>query len=171
MGGARLPTRRSYWGVLVTLRRLDEADLDVLFAWEQEPRAVQMAAFTRADPSDRAAFDAHYDRIRNDPTVTLRTVHDDDGLVGTVASFLMEEERDVSYWIDPARWGEGLASAALAEFLRAEATRPLFARVAQHNTGSAKVLVRSGFVQIGAETSYADGLGREVVEHIYQLDR
>ncbi len=153
------------------LRRLDDADLDVLFAWERDPRAVQMAAFTRADPSDRAAFDVHYQRVRNDPTVTLRAVDDDKGLVGTVASFMMEGAREVSYWIDPARWGEGLASAALGEFLRVEATRPLLARVAQHNTGSAKVLARSGFVQIGAETSYADGLGREVVEHIYQLAR
>lgn len=137
----------------MTLRGLDEADLDVLFAWERDPRAVQMAAFTRADPSDRAVFDAHYDRIRNDPTVTLRAVHDDDGLVGTVASFLMDGEREVSYWIDPARWGQGLASAGLDQFLRVEVTRPLFARVAHHNAGSAKVLARSGFVQIGVETS------------------
>lgn len=156
---------------LSPLRRLDDADLDELFAWEINPQAVQMAAFTRAGPSDRASFDAHYQRIRNDPTVTLRAVDDDHGLVGTVASFMMEGAREVSCWIDPARWGEGLASAALGEFLGAEATRPMLARVAQHNTGSAKVLTRCGFVQIGAETSYADGLGREIVEHIYQLAR
>ena len=97
-----------------------------------------MAAFTRAGPSNRAAFDVHYQRIRNDPTVTLRAVDDDNGLVGTVASFMMEGDREVSYWIDPARWGEGLASTAPGEFLRVEATRPLLARVAQHNIGSAK---------------------------------
>ena len=101
----------------------------------------------------------------------MRAVDDDNGLVGTVASFMMEGAREVSYWIDPARWGEGLAAAALGELLRVEATRPLLARVARHNIGSAKVLARSGFVQIGAETSYADGLGREVVEHIFQLAR
>ena len=70
----------------VILRRLDDADLDVLFAWKRDPRAVQMAAFTRASPSDRAAFDVHYNRIRNDPTVILRAVDDDNGLVRTVAS-------------------------------------------------------------------------------------
>ncbi len=128
-----------------------------------------MAAFTRRDPSDRAAFDAHYARIRNDPTVTLRAIDDDHGLVGTVASFMMDGARAVAYWIDPARWGEGLASVALSEFLRVDATRPLFARVAEHNIGSAKVLARAGFRQIGVETSYADGLGREIVEHIYRL--
>lgn len=76
--------------VPVVPRLLDDADLDALFAWERDPRSVQMAAFTRADPSNRAAFDVHYQRIRNDPTVTLRAVDDDNGLVGTVASFMME---------------------------------------------------------------------------------
>jgi hypothetical protein len=51
----------------ITLRTLADSDLDTLFVWESDPRAVQMAAFTRADPSDRTAFDAHYERIRNDP--------------------------------------------------------------------------------------------------------
>ena len=43
------------------------------------------------------------------------------------------------------------------------------ARVAEHNVGSAKVLTRAGFVRIGSETAYADGVGRDVVEHIYCL--
>jgi RimJ/RimL family protein N-acetyltransferase len=54
-------------------------------------------------------------------------------------------------------------------FLRIEVTRPLCARVAGHNLGSATVLKRAGFVSLGAETAYADGLGRDVVEHIYGL--
>jgi len=55
----------------ITLRTFADGDLDALFAWESDPRAVQMAAFTRADPSDRAAFDAHYERVRSDPSNTL----------------------------------------------------------------------------------------------------
>jgi len=77
--------------------------------------------------------------------------------------------REVTYWIDPSRWGRGFASAALEAFLQVELTRPLFARVAEHNIGSAKVLTRAGLVQIGCETSYADGVGRDIVEHIYRL--
>ncbi|SFK58748.1 Protein N-acetyltransferase, RimJ/RimL family [Geodermatophilus ruber] len=128
-----------------------------------------MAAFTRADPSDRSSFDAHYERVRNDPDVTMRAIDDERGLAGMIASFSMEGEREVSYWIDPSRWGRGIGSAALEAFVQVEVTRPLFARVAQHNTGSAKVLIRAGFVQVGTETSYADGVGRDVVEHIYRL--
>jgi RimJ/RimL family protein N-acetyltransferase len=154
----------------VTLRPVTDADLGSLFEWEREPRAVEMAAFTRADPSDRAAFDAHYQRVRSNPSNLLYAVDRDGIFVGTVASFTIDGDREVTYWINPARWGEGLASAALRELLRIETTRPLFGRVAEHNAGSAKVLARAGFEQIGVETSFADGIGRDVVEHIYRLD-
>jgi hypothetical protein len=46
-----------------------------------------MAAFTRANPSDRREFDAHYERVRNDPSATLLAIEDDAEFVGTVASF------------------------------------------------------------------------------------
>ena len=155
----------------VALRPLGEADLAQLFEWERDPEAVAMAAFTRADPSDRAAFDRHHQRIRTDPDCVLLAIDDGGAFVGTIGSFTMEGEREVTYWIDPSRWGRGLATSALRAFLEIEATRPLFARVAEHNVGSATVLTRAGFVRIGSETSYADGVAREVVEHIYCLTR
>ena len=155
----------------VVLRPLEDADLDQVFEWGRDPEAVAMAAFTRADPSDRAAFDAHQERIRNDPDATVLAIEDGSGLAGTIGSFTMEGEREITYWVDPARWGRGLASEALGVFLQqVERTRPLFARVAEHNIGSAKVLARAGFVQIGSETGYAAGVAREVVTHIYRLD-
>jgi RimJ/RimL family protein N-acetyltransferase len=154
----------------VTLRMVEDTDLDQLFEWERDPAAVAMAAFTRADPSDRAAFDRHYERIRNDSDCTLLAIDDDGAFAGTIGSFTMEGEREITYWIDPSRWGRGIASAALDAFAQIELTRPLFARVAEHNIGSAKVLARAGFVRIGSDTAHADGVGRDVVEHIYRLD-
>ena len=94
----------------ITLRMLANSDLDALFEWESDPRAVEMAAFTRANPSDRSAFDAHYERVRSDPSNTLLAIDDDGEFVGTVSSFTIEGHREVSYWIAPARWGQGLAS-------------------------------------------------------------
>lgn len=154
----------------VTLRDFEDTDLDQLFAWEQDSEAVAMAAFTRADPSDRAAFDEHYQRVRGDSDATLRAITRDGNLAGTIGSFTMEGDREITYWIDPARWGRGVASAALEAFLAEELTRPLFGRVAEHNVGSTTVLTRAGFVQIGSEVSYADGIARDVVEHIYRLE-
>lgn len=107
----------------VRLRSTGDADLDQLFEFERDPRAVAMAAFTRANPSDRAAFDRHYQRIRNDPEKTLRAIEVDGAFAGAIGSFTVEGQREVTYWIDPARWGRGLASVALAAFLDVEVTR------------------------------------------------
>jgi RimJ/RimL family protein N-acetyltransferase len=68
------------------------------------------------------------------------------------------------------RWGRGIASGAVRLFIHHEIQRPLYARAAAHNRGSATVLERNGFVKIGEETSWADGAGKEVLEHIYRLD-
>ena len=154
----------------ITLRPLADADLDTLFVWESDPRAVELAAFTRMDPSDRAAFDEHKARIRAEPSNTLLAIDEDGEFVGTIASFVLFGDRDVAYWIDPERWGQGTASRALVAFLELERTRPLYGRVAEHNVGSAKVLARAGFVEVGTDTGFAPGLGRDVVERIFRLD-
>ena len=155
----------------VTLRTFADSDLDALFIWESDPRAVQMAAFTRPNPSDRSAFDAHYERVRSNPSNTLLAIDDDEEFVGTVGSYTMDGRREVTYWIAPARWGQGLASQALRAFLAIESTRPLYGRVAGHNAASAKVLARAGFVEVGSETAFAPGIGAEVVERVFRLDR
>jgi hypothetical protein len=72
---------------------------------------------------------------------------------------------------DPARWGQGLAGAALDALLCVEHARPLYARVAEHNIASGKVLARAGFVEIDRQTSYADGVARDVIEHICRRER
>jgi RimJ/RimL family protein N-acetyltransferase len=149
---------------------LREDDLDDLFRWESDLRAAQMAAFTRADPTDRAAFDAHYQRVRSDPNNTTQAIEEDGALAGMIASFTVEGDRELTYWIDPRRWGRGIASGAVRTFLRQETQRPLFARAAAHNLGSIKVLLRNGFMKIGEETSWAAGVGDDVLEHVYRLD-
>jgi RimJ/RimL family protein N-acetyltransferase len=154
----------------VNLRGLEARDLDAIFAWESDPTAVELAAFTGSQPGDRSAFDARIARILSRPDVLHRAIERDGELVGTIASFTMEGEREVTYWINPACWGQGIASAALGELLVLDQSRPLFARVADHNLGSRRVLERAGFVVIASETSWADGLGREVLERIYRLD-
>jgi RimJ/RimL family protein N-acetyltransferase len=130
-----------------------------------------MAAFTRADPSDREAFDSHYERVRANPENRLLAIEADGEFVGTVASFTFEGERNVSYWIAPSRWGQGLATQGLQALLGIELTRPLYGRVAEHNVGSAKVLARAGFVEVGSDTGFAPGVGAEVTERIFRLDQ
>src|ERR1700752_5285338 len=91
----------------ITLRAFADSDLEALFDWESDLGAVRMAAFTRANPSDRNAFDAHYERVRSNRSNTLLAIDDDGEFVGTIGSYTLEGNREVTYWIAPARWGQG----------------------------------------------------------------
>lgn len=153
----------------VELRPIDDTDLDALFDQMRDPVSVQMAAFTVEDPNDREAFDAHMSRVRTSPDVNLRAVVRDGRLVGSIASFVMEGDTEVTYWIDRSVWGQGIASRALALLLDTVSMRPVYARAASDNVGSLKVLQRAGFKVIGTEKSYAIARNTEIEETVLRL--
>ncbi|MGM1062217.1 GNAT family N-acetyltransferase [Saccharothrix sp. Mg75] len=154
----------------VALRPVEDADLDALFEQMRDPESVRMAAFTAEDPDDRAAFDAHMAKVRALPDGVLRAVTLDGRLVGSIASFVVDGDTEITYWVDRAVWGRGVAGRALALFLDALATRPLHARAASDNLGSLKVLRRAGFAVVGTETSYASARNAEIEETVLRLD-
>src|SRR5690348_17950286 len=127
----------------VTLRAVADDDADAIFAMMRDQEAVRMAAFTAADPDDRAGFDAHLGRLRASPTVSMRTVEADGAFAGTVAAFTLDGDREVTYWIRRDLWNRGIATAALRLLVAAEPVRPLHARVAADNIGSRRVLDRA----------------------------
>lgn len=153
----------------VALRPIRDADLDTLFEQRRDPESVHMAAFTAADPDDRRAFDAHMSKLRCAPDVTIRAIIRDGHLVGSIASFVMEDRTENTYWVDRSAWGQGVASRALAQFLQMLDVRPVYARAASDNTGSLRVLQKAGFTMIGTEVSYAPGRRTEVEEAIFCL--
>jgi len=154
-----------------TLRPIVPADLAVFFAQQLDPVANQMAAFTAADPSDRPAFDAHWQRILSDATIVKRSIFLEEVLVGHILSYVESGAREVCYWLGRAYWGQGLASAALALFLAEMKVRPLHARAASDNLASIAILERAGFVRTGTEQAYASARGAEIEETLFRLDR
>jgi RimJ/RimL family protein N-acetyltransferase len=153
----------------VALRRVETTDLDAIFQQMRDPESVRMAAFTPEDPSDRSAFDAHMEKVMSSAEGTLRAITYDDRLVGTIASFVSDGVTEVTYWIDRACWGKGIASQALAQFLDVVPVRPLRARAASDNAGSLRVLQKAGFHTLGTAVSFAPGRGTEIEETILQL--
>jgi RimJ/RimL family protein N-acetyltransferase len=154
----------------VTLREFVPGDADAVFEWMRDPESVRMAAFTAPDPDDRDRFDAWLNRNLSNPTVMQRSIEEDGVFVGTIATFTIEGDREITYWVDPGRWGRGIASAAVAEMLKLDATRPMFGRAASANARSAAVLRRAGFVEVGRDTGFAAGVGAEIEETIFRLD-
>ncbi|MGZ4473265.1 MAG: GNAT family N-acetyltransferase [Nocardioidaceae bacterium] len=153
----------------VALRSLYDSDLDALFRQMSDPESVRMAAFTPEDPNDRQRFDAHMSRVMKSPESTNRAITRKGDLVGSIASFVVEGQAEITYWVDRAVWGRGIASQALVLFLEVIRTRPLFDRAASDNRGSLRVLEKAGFQIIGTEVSFAPGRKEEIEETILRL--
>ena len=144
----------------IRLRAVQDADLPIFLAHQDDPVAAAMAAFATRAPD---AFYEHWAEILADPTGVARTITADGVVVGDIVSWVEDGRREVGYWIAREQWGRGYATAALRLLLGEVPDRPIHARVADHNVGSRRVLEHCGFVRIG-ETD-ADGF----VEGIYRL--
>ncbi|HET7046139.1 MAG TPA: GNAT family N-acetyltransferase [Gaiellaceae bacterium] len=154
----------------VSLRPLEDSDLDAVFEQMKDPESVRMAAFTARDPADRDAFLAHMSRIRDDPSTLQRVIDADGAVAGTIGSFTIDDRAEVTYWVDRAYWGRGIASAALEALLGMVTERPMFARAASDNAASLRVLEKAGFRRVGVDRGFAAGRGEEIEETIVRLD-
>lgn len=158
---ARLGTRLlPPYDLDVRLREVQDDDLETFFKYQQDPVATEMAAFPARD---RATFMDHAARIRADPTVTYRTIVVDRRVAGNIVAWDDDGKQDVGYWIGREFWGRGIATLALAAFLREVATRPLYAHVAKHNVASTRVLQKCGFRIIGSARVEPDGIDEVVL--------
>ncbi|MGW0946702.1 GNAT family N-acetyltransferase [Streptomyces sp. NPDC002623] len=155
--------------MLIDLRRVHDSDLPVFYRQQNDPEAVRMAAFTPKDPADRDAFDAHWEKIRASSAV-LRTILADGDVVGSTAVYGEPGEREVTYWVDRAYWGQGIATAALSALLAEVPERPLFARAAADNAGSLRVLEKCGFRPTARAAGFANARGAEIEEIVLRLE-
>ncbi len=163
------------------IRPMKVDDLPALFRNMQDPVAACMAAFMGNDAGDLEKYLAKWTRLLGDPNIHSFTCVEDDPevgavvgavgvVVGMVSSFVMEGEREVTYWISREYWGRGLATAAMRHLLAHVAERPIYARAASDNAGSIRVLLKCGFQPIGTERAFANARGEEIEETIFRLD-
>ena len=154
----------------VSLRPLEDRDLDLLYEQATDPESIRMAAFTPDDQTDRRAFLNRMSRLRADTSVSHRVIEVDGVVAGTIGSFRIENQLEVTYWVDRTQWGRGIATAALQVLLAETAERPIFARAASDNVGSLRVLEKAGFRRVGVDRGFASGRGEEIEETILRLD-
>jgi RimJ/RimL family protein N-acetyltransferase len=152
------------------LRNVTETDLPIFFEQQLDPEANHMAAFTTKNPEDREAFNAHWARILANETITKKTILFEGRVAGHISSFIMFDEREISYWLGKEFWGKGITTAALSEFLDHVPARPLHARAVRDNFASIRVLEKCGFEISGYNKDFANGRGEEVEEVILKLE-
>ena len=125
------------------LRDVTEADLSVFFEQQREPEANRMSG---VPAREIGAFMTHWHtRVLGPASVGKKTIVVDGSVAGNVVSWEQDGKRLIGYWVGREYWGRGVATAALAEFLIHETTRPLWAYVAAHNFGSIRVLEKCRF--------------------------
>jgi RimJ/RimL family protein N-acetyltransferase len=154
----------------VSLRPLEDRDLDTLFRQWTDPESIRMAAFTSENQTDRRAFLDRTARLRADTSVSHQVIDVDGAAAGTIGSFRIDDQLEVTYWIDRTQWGKGIASAALQILLAETAERPVYARAASDNVASIRVLEKAGFQRVGVDRGFAAGRGEEIEETILRLD-
>jgi RimJ/RimL family protein N-acetyltransferase len=146
---------------VVRLRPVEDDDLPIFLAHQDDPVAAAMAAFPTRAPD---AFYAHWAEIRAHPTNVTRTIVADGEVAGDIVSWLANGGREVGYWVGRSWWGRGVATAALRLLLAEIQDRPVTAHVAVDNIGSRRVLGHCGFEPVG-EAGADDG----VLETIMRL--
>ena len=156
--------------VELCLREVREDDLPFFFEFQLDPDANHMAAFTAKDPLDREAFTAHWNKIIVDPTTVNRTIVCGGKVVGSISSYEGSGKPEVTYWVGRAYWGKGIATLALTAFLaQVNTTRPIYARVAEDNMGSRRILEKCGFKVIAQTKGFANARGKEIKELLLEL--
>jgi RimJ/RimL family protein N-acetyltransferase len=135
--------------VQVFLRDVQASDLALLFEQQLDPEATRMAAFP---PRAHDEFMAHWAKCMAETTTALKTIVFQGEVAGNIVGWEQDGVHKVGYWLGRAYWGQGIASAALRQFLVELKARPLFAHVAKQNTASIRVLQKCGFTICGTGT-------------------
>ncbi len=139
------------------LRDVVASDLPIFFEQQLDPQATRIAAFPARERWED--FLAHWDtKVLGEPANGKQTIVWEGLVAGNIVSWTSQEGmRLIGYWLGREYWGRGIASAALAEYLEHERTRPLHAYVAAHNVASIRVLEKGGFLRESAHTG-TDGI-------------
>ena len=85
-------------------------DLPIFFGQQLDQEANYMAAFTAKDPSDRQAFDVHWEKVLADKGITIRTILFDGQVAGSVLCHAWGGEPEISYWLGKEFWNKGIAT-------------------------------------------------------------
>lgn len=154
----------------VRLREVEEADLDLFFAMQNDEAASQMSAFTPDEPDNRQAFDEKWAKMPSDPNIVVRTILSGEVVAGNIMKFDFLGQPNLGYGVRQAFWGQGIATAALRLMLEEVRERPLYGRAAKDNLASIRVLEKCGFQPLGEELSFANARGKKIPEVILRLD-
>ena len=140
-GLATEPRPAEWTAPVVSLRPVEDADLPIFLAHQDDPVAAAMAAFPTRAPE---AFYEHWATIRADPSDITRTIVADGVVAGDIVSWIAGDHREVGYWIGREYWGRGYRDGRAAAPARRGADRPIVAHIVprQHRLATGRGALR-----------------------------
>ena len=109
----------------ITIKEVESSDLETFYEQQLDREAIRMAAFVSKDPTDKVAFDAHWDKILHSSQNITRTIVAEGQVAGHIACYPNGENMEVTYWLGREFWGRGLATQALNRMLHLVVDRPI----------------------------------------------
>jgi RimJ/RimL family protein N-acetyltransferase len=148
----------------IRLRDVGVDDLPIFFEQKLDLDSSYMAVFMSKDHTNRDAFIAHW-------AIVIQNILCNEQIAGHLLSYPNKDfgKPEVSYWLDKAYWGRGIATTALSAFL-SRIQEPAFARVAADNTASLRVMEKCGFMRIGTNRDFANARGEVIEEVLLKLN-
>ena len=150
----------------VELREVQDSDLRVLFEFQLDEDANQMAL---THPRSAEVFDAHWNETLSDPNVTARVILVNESVAGIVSVFPSDDGHSLGYWLGRNFWGQGVATRSVQLLLAEACERPILARAAVSNKASLRVLQKCGFLIVRSEFSPGDDRYIECDELVLKL--
>ncbi len=143
--------------------RKSDAGLFSLYAGDRRVAEATRSIPHPLPPGAAEAFVARATKVLSDEDIWVMdgTASGLPEVLGVISLKRMDEKKynrdqsEIGYWVAPAFWNLGIASAAVQALILAnpQANRTVFAEVFQDNAGSARVLTNAGFQYLGdAET-------------------
>ncbi len=91
-------------------------------------------------------------------------------VMGVISLERMDRNQsEIGYWVAPAYWNTGVASAAVSALVQAnpQSSRTIFAEVFQDNAASARVLTNCGFEYLGDAETFSVARNAKVATWTY----
>ncbi len=144
------------------LRPLRRSDAGVLSLYASDRRVAE-ATSSIPHPYPPGAAEAFIARSLGDERDEYVWAMDGTGagageLLGVISLKCMDRgQAEIGYWVAPAFWNTGIASAAVQALVEANPMecQTYFAQVFQDNPASARVLTKAGFEYIGDAESFS----------------
>jgi RimJ/RimL family protein N-acetyltransferase len=158
----------------IVLRPLNASDAEAIELFAGDARIAKMTSrIPHPLPvgATRALLTRAVDPIRDEDIWAMdASAQGGAALMGLISLTRLDaDQSEVGYWVAPAFWNGGTASAAVEALVAANplGNRTMFASVFQDNPASARVLTRAGFDYIGDAETFSIARGETVPTWTY----